>query len=350
MLTRTTTTTSLDPKQLRPCKQPRSLWGLCGVGEKRWVRRRRRGAYMLLAVALQEQEVRGLVEGVPHAAAAAAAPRRRRAAGQGGAVPLEPGPAAGPAAGPGPAPCPPYRGPQAGLAEAAPQGRGGPAPLSPRRPPGPPRPVPLQLPRLGVDACGDGEGDRAVFSPCSPPRAPQHPAAGGMLRLGAGMEQLEPSRRCAPTPACMSLLLCPPRKVTPARRVECPNATAKKGVSQPCPGPQTSLNGEQRVHSIPHLPWPHCRDGEEEIPAKKELRSIFANKKEKKKSPDSAFSPSALGRQQQGGNAGTPPPPIPRHGSCSGARLQQEQAVINFSRASIRAELSVRETNRRRSE
>lgn len=176
-----TTTTSLDPSSSGHASSPaprgfggagREAGGAGGAQEAA-----RCCAYMLLAVALQEQEVRGLVEGVPHAAAAAAAaPRRRRAAGQGGAVPLEPGPAAGP----GPAPCPPRRGPQAGLAEAAPQGRGGPAPLSARRPPGPPRPVPLQLPRLGVDACGDGGETERRSAPAAPhgstPAPPQHPA------------------------------------------------------------------------------------------------------------------------------------------------------------------------------
>lgn len=120
----------------------------CQGGEREGLR----GAYMLLAVALQEQEVRGLVEGVPHAAPAAllllrrGAPRAGRspqAVGQGGAVPAEL------------LLVPRCWAAQAALAEAASQGRGGAEPLSPRQHPhGPPGPVPLQFPSLGVDACG----------------------------------------------------------------------------------------------------------------------------------------------------------------------------------------------------
>lgn len=91
--------------------------------------------------------------------------------------------------------------------------------------------------------------------------------------------------------------------------------------------------------------------GGEEIPAKKKFHSIFAKKKMKE--PGFGFQPFSSREAAASGDR-RDPPQFPgasgRHGSCSGARLQQEQAVINFSQASIRAELCVRETNRSRSE
>lgn len=139
----------------------------CRGGEREGLR----GAYMLLAVALQEQEVGGLVEGVPHAAPAPLlrrgpprAGRTPQAVGQGGAVPAEL------------LLVPRRRAAQAALAEAASQGRGGAEPLSPRQHPhGPPGPVPLQFPRLGVDACGR----RSPNAVPAAARVPQH-GAGGM--------------------------------------------------------------------------------------------------------------------------------------------------------------------------
>lgn len=90
--------------------------------------------------------------------------------------------------------------------------------------------------------------------------------------------------------------------------------------------------------------------GGEEIPAKKKFHSIVA----KKKINEPGFSFQPFSSEPEASGDRRDPPQFPgasgRHGSCSGARLQQEQAVINFSQASIRAELCVRETNRSRSE
>lgn len=179
-------------------------------------RRELRGAYMLLAVALQEQEVRGVVEGIPHAA-----PAPLLGAAQRGAVPPEllvPGAA------------------QAALAEAAPQGRGGAEPLSARQHPhGPPRPVPLQLPRLGVDACGGRDALRSA-----PMLDRQHPE----------------TRRGGEWEAASERTPIPRGDVPQERGVLCP-FDSKKRDPQPVPSPlphvptDRGATGELRIHSIP---------------------------------------------------------------------------------------------------
>lgn len=125
---------------------------------------------------------------------------------------------------------------QAALAEAAPQGRGGAEPFSARQHPhGPPRPVPLQLPRLGVDACGGRDALRSA-----PLLDRQHPAS----RCGGEGRQ---RRSAPPSPGAMF----------PKRGEFCAPSIPKKRDSRPAPLPPPHVPtdrgaaGELRIHSIP---------------------------------------------------------------------------------------------------
>lgn len=267
--------------------------------------------------------MRGLVEGVPHAAAAA--PRRRRAPGQGGAVPGDP------LCCPGPGPGPPNRAAQAGLAEAAPQGRGGPAPFSPRRrPPGPPRPVPLQLPRLSVDACGMWGGESSVQPP-PPPPPPDTPAAAaphswGMLQRGSGDGA---AKIPLPGIAHPPLVPCPLQRVTPGHQSEefCAlMPSSKRGCPSP-PSPQTPVTrGQQgRVQSLQHPPRTLAGAGEVETKSvlKRNL-SQFLPKKKRTWMLLSGLQHSVAGSKQELQGAPLVPhkhQPSMRAVSCSGACL-----------------------------